>query len=71
MAKPFDLLNEMVGKNVVVGIKGGKEFRGKVLAFDIHMNLSLTDVKIVVGEETKEVPKLFLRGDSIVYMYLE
>ena len=71
MPKPFDLLNEMVGKNVVIGIKGNKEFKGRIVAFDIHMNLSLSNAVVADENGTKEVQKLFLRGDSIVYLYPE
>ena len=69
MPKPFDLLNELVGKQVVVGVKGGKEIRAKVVAFDIHMNLYLTGVKMVDESGEKEMEKMFLRGDSVVYIY--
>ena len=71
MAKPFDLLNELVGKNAVIGLKGNKEVRGKIVAFDIHMNLYLSSAKVSLEEGSKEVPKIFLRGDSVVYIHPE
>ncbi len=56
--RPLDLLNDLKkdGKNVIVERKGDrKEIIGKLLAFDIHINLVI---------ETKEGMK-FIRGDVI------
>ncbi len=70
--RPFDLLNTAVGKNVIVGMKGGKVANGKLLAFDIHMNLVLENCTLeesVNGETKKtEVKNIFIRGDSLVYL---
>ena len=71
--RPFDLLNTAVGKNVTIGMKGGKVARGKLLAFDIHMNLVLENCEL---EETNangdikktELKNVFIRGDSLVYL---
>ncbi|MEM4295780.1 MAG: LSM domain-containing protein [Candidatus Anstonellales archaeon] len=70
MAKPFDYINEMVGKDVVIGIKGNREIKAKLVAYDIHLNLSLLKVnmKLENGQEIN-AEKMFLRGDSIVYIY--
>lgn len=72
MAKPFDFVNEMVGKDIVIGIKGNREIKGKLVAYDIHLNLSLikATMKLENGAEIN-VGKMFLRGDSIIYMYAE
>ncbi len=62
--RPFDLLNAAVGKRVVVGLKGGKEIEGKMLAFDVHMNVVLENAKM----EDKTFSKIFVRGDSLLYV---
>jgi small nuclear ribonucleoprotein (snRNP)-like protein len=71
MSKPFDLINEMIGKEVLITIKGNKEIRARLMAYDIHLNLSLSKVviKSESGNETTS-EKMFLRGDSIVYICL-
>ena len=65
MKKPFDLLNMLIGKNVIVSIKGGKIFEGRMMAFDVHMNIILSNAKC----EDKEIGNIFIRGDSVVYVH--
>ncbi len=64
--RPFDLLNRAVGKKVVVGVKGGTHFEGKMMAFDVHMNIALAEAKEKGSEEVFN--NLFIRGDSVVYV---
>jgi len=54
--RPLDLLNELKGKNVVVYMKDGKEERGKLVTFDIHINIVL---------ETDKV-NYFYKGENII-----
>jgi small nuclear ribonucleoprotein (snRNP)-like protein len=35
------ILEESLGKNVIVGLRGGKKLRGKLKGFDQHLNLLL------------------------------
>jgi small nuclear ribonucleoprotein (snRNP)-like protein len=67
--RPFDLLNEMLNKQIVVVIKGDKTFRGKLLSYDIHMNLEMQGVQQEGSD--KQISKMLIRGDSIVLLYLE
>ena len=56
--RPLDLLNDLKkdNKNVIVERKGdGKAITGKILAFDIHINL------VIENEEGMK----FIRGDVI------
>jgi len=62
--RPFDLLNAAVGRQVVVGLKGGKEIEGKMLAFDVHMNVVLENATM----EGKSFKQIFIRGDSLLYV---
>ena len=39
--RPLDILNESLDTIVVARLKGGKEFRGELKGYDIHMNLVL------------------------------
>ena len=66
--RPFDLLNRSIDKNVTVGIKGGKEFTGKMESFDVHMNIILVNASFKDGENKKEFKNIFLRGDSVIYI---
>ncbi|MCW1291939.1 MAG: LSm family protein [Candidatus Rehaiarchaeum fermentans] len=66
--RPFDVLNESKGKNILVELKNGKTISGKLIAFDPHINISMENAKEVSqsGETVREVGKLFIRGDMII-----
>ena len=67
--RPLDLLNNSKGKEVLVHLKGDKQFVGTLLAFDIHINLVLDNVKEMQNNEMKKSWGLtFLRGDTIIYI---
>ncbi|MCX6751020.1 MAG: RNA-binding protein [Candidatus Pacearchaeota archaeon] len=67
--RPLDLLNTSKGKEVLVHLKGDKYFVGTLLAFDIHINLVLDNVKeMQEGEVKKSLGLTFLRGDTIIYI---
>ncbi len=67
--RPLDLLNTSKGKEVLVRLKGDKEFVGTLLAFDIHINLVMDNVKEMEnGVHKKSLGLTFLRGDTIIYI---
>ncbi|HID42731.1 MAG TPA: small nuclear ribonucleoprotein, partial [Archaeoglobaceae archaeon] len=39
--RPLDILNKALKTSVIVRIKGGREFRGILNGYDVHMNLVL------------------------------
>ena len=66
-SRPFDHLNAWIGKNVLVIMKGDVKVRGKLLAFDIHMNVVLDDAELLENDKVKiKYGKAMLRGDSII-----
>lgn len=66
-SRPFDLLNEAVGKEVLVVTKGDLNFRGTLKAFDVHMNVVLENAEeLVNGETKKKYGKLMIRGDTVI-----
>ncbi len=67
--RPLDLLNASKGKEVLVQLKGDKQFVGVLMAFDIHINVVLDNAKeIENGEVKKSVGLTFLRGDTIIFI---
>ena len=67
--RPLDLLNNSKGKEVLVSLKGDKQFVGTLLAFDIHINLVLDNIKEMQNNELKRNLGLtFLRGDTIIFI---
>jgi len=67
--RPLDLLNISKGKEVLVHLKGDKQVVGTLLAFDIHINLVLDNIKEMENNEVKRKLGLtFLRGDTIIFI---
>ena len=67
--RPLDLLNNSKSKEVLVHLKGDKQFVGTLLAFDIHINLVLDNTKEMQDNEIKRNLGLtFLRGDTIIFI---
>lgn len=65
--RPLDLLNNSKNKEVLVHIKGDKQFAGTLLAFDIHINIVLDNTKEMQNNEIKRnIGLTFLRGDTII-----
>ncbi len=67
LSRPLDLLNSAKGKMVLVELKNGHSITGKLVAFDVHINVTLEN-----AEEKKDVDTLrklgnvFIRGDTII-----
>lgn len=67
--RPLDLLNASKGKEVLVQLKGDKQFAGTLVAFDIHINVVLDNAKEMhEGEVKKSIGLTFLRGDTIIFI---
>ncbi len=65
--RPFDLLNDSLGKEVLVVLKGEVSMRGKLTAFDVHMNIVLENAEeLEKGKLKTKYGKLILRGDSVL-----
>ncbi len=67
--RPLDLLNQSKGQEVLVTLKGEKQFSGTLLAFDQHINLVMDNVKETQnGELKRNLGITFLRGDTIIFV---
>ncbi len=68
-SRPLDTLNEARNKRVIVELKNGKQFVGKLKAFDIHINTVLEEAEEHVdGQVKRKIGLAFLRGDTIVFI---
>lgn len=66
-SRPFDFLNESIGKEVLVELKDKLSIRGTLKAFDVHMNIVLENAsQLENNEPKKKYGKLILRGDNVV-----
>ncbi len=67
--RPFDVLNGSLNNTVIIGMKGGYDFRGVMVAYDVHMNLVLEKAEqIVNGEVKRGVGTVLVRGDSVTFI---
>jgi len=67
--RPLDLLNESKGKEIMIELKDGKQLVGKLLAFDIHINIVTDNTKEIVNNEVKRSLGLcFVRGNTILWV---
>jgi small nuclear ribonucleoprotein len=65
----LDLLNNSKGKEILVQLKNDRQLVGRLLAFDIHINIVLDNTKEVQGGELKRnIGLTFLRGDTIIFI---
>ncbi|EJP67285.1 U6 snRNA-associated Sm-like protein LSm3 [Beauveria bassiana ARSEF 2860] len=77
VSEPLDLVRLLLNEVVFVKLRGDRELKGKLHAYDSHCNLVLGEVEETIygveeddEEEAKSVSRksemLFVRGDSVV-----
>jgi U6 snRNA-associated Sm-like protein LSm3 len=78
--EPIDLVRLSLDERIHVKMRGDRELRGKLHAYDQHLNMVLGDVEEVVttvevDEETyeeiiktskRQIEMLFVRGDGVI-----
>ncbi|WP_457750805.1 LSm family protein [Thermococcus sp.] len=65
--RPLDVIHRSLDKDVLVLLKRGAEFRGKLIGYDIHLNVVLADAALIQdGEEVKRYGKIVIRGDNVL-----
>jgi small nuclear ribonucleoprotein len=61
------VLDESLGKVVLIKLKGGKVIRGNLHGFDQHMNLLLEDsVELLEENRANDLGTIVVRGDNVV-----
>ena len=65
--RPLDVIHRSLEKDVLVLLKRGGEFRGKLIGYEIHLNVVLADASLMQdGEEVKKYGKIVIRGDNVL-----
>jgi len=69
ISRPFDMLNNALNKQVLIQLKGNTMIRGKLKAFDVHLNIVLEDAEELENGKvkTKHI-EVFLRGDNVIFV---
>ncbi len=69
MMKPLTVLGQAVNKNVIVELKGRREYRGVLDGYDPHMNVVLRNAEEYhEGRLTRRLGVVIVRGDNVIYI---
>jgi small nuclear ribonucleoprotein len=61
------ILEESLGKTVLVRLKGGKSLRGRLKGYDQHLNLVLEETEDTTSaENVKKLGVIIVRGDNVI-----
>ena len=60
------ILNDCVGKVILIKLRNNTTIQGNLKTFDLHMNLILTNVQDITEDKVKNLDKIILRGDNIL-----
>ncbi len=61
------ILEDSLGKTVLIRLRGGKSIRGKLRGFDQHLNLVLERAEDLTNmENIEELGLIIVRGDNVV-----
>ncbi len=61
------ILEESLGKIVLVRLRGGKSIRGRLKGFDQHLNLVLDETQDTTNvENMKKIGLIIVRGDNVI-----
>ncbi|KAI8848976.1 hypothetical protein BC829DRAFT_362189 [Chytridium lagenaria] len=80
IVEPLDLVKLSLDERIYVKMRGDRELRGRLHAYDQHMNLVLSDVEeiitlVEINEQTfeellrtvkRQYEMLFVRGDGVI-----
>ncbi|HIH36516.1 MAG: LSm family protein [Methanocellales archaeon] len=67
--RPLDILNKSLNAPIIIRLRGGREFRGELQGYDVHMNLVLGKAEeLKDGEVTRKLGTIVVRGDNVVYI---
>ena len=70
--RPLDALNESRNKRVIVELKNSKQYIGKLVSFNIHINIVLEEAEEHIdGNLNRKLGKVFIRGDTIILISSE
>ncbi len=62
-----EILEESLGKTVLVRLRGGRSIRGRLKGFDQHLNLVLEETDDTTNrEKVRKLGTIIVRGDNVV-----
>jgi small nuclear ribonucleoprotein len=65
----LDILDQVLNRQpVIISLKGGREIRGILQGYDVHMNLVLDKAEEEVDGAVQKLGTLIVRGDNVIYI---
>jgi small nuclear ribonucleoprotein len=69
MIKPLSVLGQAINKNVIVELKGKREYRGVLDGYDPHMNVVMKNAEEYhEGQPVRRLGVTIVRGDNVIYI---
>eukprot|EP00040_Diaphanoeca_grandis_P002118 m.20602 g.20602 ORF g.20602 m.20602 type:complete len:88 (-) comp12998_c0_seq1:1407-1670(-) len=66
---PSDFLKQIIGRQVVVKLNSGVDYRGVLACLDGYMNIALEQSEEYVnGQLKKKYGDAFIRGNNVLYI---
>jgi len=67
--RPLEILDQVLnGQPVIISLKGGREIRGVLQGYDVHLNLVLDRAEEEIDGATEKRGTLIVRGDNVIYI---
>ena len=61
------ILEESLGKTVLIKLRENRKLRGKLEGFDLHMNLVLENAEDISNpDDTLKLGRIIVRGDNVI-----
>ena len=62
-------MNDLVGKSVILKLKWGQEYRGRLVSTDSYMNFQMSETEEWINEELAgELGDVMIRCNNILYV---
>jgi small nuclear ribonucleoprotein len=65
---PASAIERVLPQKVVLHLKDGRQFAGRLVGIDEHLNLVLDETEETGGEATRRLGRVILRGSNIISM---
>ena len=67
--QPIKILQKATSNLVLIKLKDGKEYRGRLKEIDVYMNLVLEGAEeLMEGKPTAKFGEVLIRGNNILYI---
>lgn len=64
--KPFDIVHNNIGGTVSLVLKDGRKIDGTLAGYDLELNLVMENVRIIRGDNVKELGLIIVRRNNIL-----